>query len=371
MKDITLLIKPSSSNCNLSCKYCFYDDVAKNRSTYSYGFMDIDTITNIIKNTLSLNISTCNFMFQGGEPTLNGVDFYKKIIELQNKFNINNIKITNSIQTNGVNINNEFAKFLGENNFLVGISLDGPRYIHDLNRIDSFGNGSFDSVMDCIDLLKNYNVNFNILCVITNQTSKHIRNIYDFFKDNNFKYLQFIPCIKKFDDNCTSLTSDIYLDIDNFYDFLDILFNLWYEDLKNNNFIYINTFIDYINVLEGYFSTSCGMGGFCSLHMVIESNGDVFPCDFYCVDYWKLGNINNETLNDIMICDKAKSFFNRSLYIHNKCKICKYFKLCGGGCRRNLEPFVNNIPSFNYQCSSIIKFFDKNIHKFMDILHTQ
>ncbi|MGL5347217.1 MAG: anaerobic sulfatase maturase [Peptostreptococcaceae bacterium] len=359
MSSITILIKPSSSACNLDCMYCFYKDVSKNRDNYNNGFMNLDTLENIIKYVLNSNIKNVTFMFQGGEPTLIGIDFYKKSIEFQEKYNINNIIITNSIQTNGVNIKEDLVHFFSDNNFLVGVSLDGPKYIHDAYRFDYNHAGSYDEVMNFISLLKKYNINFNILCVVTKLSSKHIHNIYSFYKEHKFNYLQFIPCIRKF---------DLDIDIDNYYlnnetylEFLDTLFSLWIEDLKEGNYIEIRNFMDYITVLKGNHPTSCGMGGFCSLHTVIESNGDVYPCDFYCVDKWKLGNINSSPLNSIRNNHKARDFFNRSLYLHKECKNCKVFKLCGGGCRRDLEPYIDGIPSFNYKCGAIKSFLERNL----------
>ncbi len=362
---MNLLIKPSSSICNINCSYCFYKDVADNRYEYSHKFMNDNTIKNIIKDALSKNINECNFMFQGGEPTLVGIEFYKKVINYQNEFNIRNIKINNAIQTNGININHKFAKFFKENNFLVGVSLDGFKDINDLYRTDYNKESTFDKVLDAINLLKKYDVNFNILCVVSKKVSKHIREIYEFYRNQNFKYIQFIPCIKKFNEDAGF--NDYYLNSDDYYTFLDTLFNLWYDDLISGNFIEIRNFMDYISVLKGFRPTSCGMGGFCSLHIVCESNGDIYPCDFYCIDDWKLGNININNLDYITNCDTSRRFFERSLYIHDKCKLCKYFKLCGGGCRRNLEPFIDNIPSFNYQCESIKSFLDKNLNKLIKI----
>ena len=360
MENITILIKPSSSDCNLDCKYCFYKDSSRNRETYSYGFMNDDTLESVIKNTLNQNILNCNFMFQGGEPTLVGLKFYEKAILLQKKYNKKNINITNSIQTNGINLDENFIKFFKENNFLVGISLDGPKYIHDLNRKYYDDSGTFDDVISTIIMLKKHKVNFNILSVVTKYSSNYVDIIYEFYKNQGFNYLQFIPCIKEYN-NPTE--KDYYLDSDTYYNFLDKLFNLWSEDIINEKFIEIRNFMDYINVIKGYNPTSCGMGGFCSLHTVVESNGDVYPCDFYCFDEWKLGNIKNNSLYDIRNNDLARKFFERSLYIHEKCKKCNYFKLCGGGCRRNQEPFINGIPTHNYQCEGIKKFLDKNLKK--------
>ncbi|WP_042274286.1 anaerobic sulfatase maturase [[Clostridium] dakarense] len=366
--NMTILIKPSSSNCNIDCNYCFYKDSSKNREIYSYGFMNENTLKKVIESVLNEDIETCNFMFQGGEPTLVGIDFYRKVISLQNQFNTKNIEIINSIQTNGINIDENYAKFFKENNFLVGVSLDGPKSIHDLYRVDYNNSSTFDKVIDGIDLLKKFDVDFNILCVVTKQSSNYINEIYTFYKNKGFRYLQFIPCIKNFKNNkLENSNSNYYLDSDSYFDFLNKLFNLWFEGIKNGEFIEIRNFMEYLNVLKGYTPTSCGMGGFCSLHTVVEANGDIYPCDFYCVDEWVLGNINESSLKDIRFSNKAKIFFERSLYIHDKCKSCKYFKLCGGGCRRNLEPFINGIPSFNYQCDGIIKFLNNNINKLIYI----
>jgi uncharacterized protein len=290
MKSLTLLIKPSSSKCNLNCKYCFYKDISNIREVFDYGFMSNDTLKNIVINALNEDVLSINFMFQGGEPTLIGIDFYKYLISLQKQFNNKQIKILNSIQTNGYDLSLDYIKF---------------------------------------------------------------------FKDNNFKYIQFILYLKipKDDFNNNLMSSD------DFYNFLNKLFNLWFKDLLYGNFISIKNFIDYINVLKGFTPTSCGIGGFCSIHTVIESNGDVYPCDFYCVDEWKLGNIKTNSFNELRFCEKAKSFFNRSLNISDDCKICKYFRLCGGGCKRNLEPFINDVPSYNYQCLPIKKFLNNNIDK--------
>ena len=371
MNNLTLLIKPSSSACNLDCKYCFYKDISLNKDVYSNDFMNISTLENIVKNALSRNLDYINFIFKGGEPTLVGIDFYKELINLQNKYNNNNINIVNSLHTNGTNIDDNFAIFFKENYFLVEISLDGLKETHDLYRTYKNGSSSFYDVISAINILKKCKVNFNILSVVTKESAKNIDEIYEYFKSNDFPYIQFIPYIKNFEiDNQNKYIENEfknYLDTTSFYIFLDKLFNLWYKDIKNGKFVEIRNFMDYITILKGYNPTSCGMNGFCNLNMLIESNGDVYPCDFYCLDYWKLGNINKNSLDELMVSPKALEFFNRSLYIHDTCKKCKYFKLCGGGCRRNLEPFVDNIPSFNYQCKAIKQFLDKNLNKLISI----
>lgn len=360
MKNLTLLIKPCSSKCDLNCNYCFYKNISKSRKISDTGFMSKNTLRTIVENAFKENIDCINFMFQGGEPTLINLDFYKYLIYLQNKFNKNNIKIINSIQTNGHNIDLDYIKFFKDNNFLVGVSLDGPEFIHDLNRLSLDKSKTFNKIMSTIKLLKQYDIEFNILCVITNYSSQYINDIYEFFKDNNFKYIQFIPCIKTIDSNDSYVMTS-----NNYYIFLSNLFDLWFKDFLNNNYIYIRNFMDYIEVLKGLTPNSCGMGGFCSIHTVIEANGDVYPCDFYCIDDWKLGNVHDNLFSEMRFNDTSRLFFNRSLNISNNCKSCKYFKLCGGGCRKNLNLVSNKSNPYNYQCIPFVKFLNKNIKKLL------
>jgi uncharacterized protein len=150
MPSISLLIKPASSDCNLRCKYCFYHSLSKNRSVESYGMMSESTLENIVKKALFEAEPQCTFAFQGGEPTLIGLDFYKKLIELEEKYNTKNIKINNVIQTNSILIDEEWAEFLYDNNFLVGVSLDGPKDINNLHRIDALGKGTYNKIMKSI-----------------------------------------------------------------------------------------------------------------------------------------------------------------------------------------------------------------------------
>jgi uncharacterized protein len=195
MPPLSLLIKPVSSSCNLRCKYCFYHSIAENRTTNNYGIMDGRLLEVIVKKALEYADQTCTFAFQGGEPTLSGLDFYKRLIELERKYNIKKVRINNAIQTNGIAIDEKWAAFLSKHNFLVGISLDGPQNIHDCDRIDAKNGGSFNRVMKAVTLFNKYKIEYNILSVVTGSTARHIGKIYNFFKKNNFKYLQFIPCL--------------------------------------------------------------------------------------------------------------------------------------------------------------------------------
>ena len=182
MPPINLLIKPSSGNCNLRCKYCFYYDAMSKREHSSYGFMTEDTLRAVIQKALAYAERDCTFAYQGGEPTLSGLAFFEKSIEFQQEYNINHVAIHNTIQTNGYQLDEEWAAFFKKHDFLVGVSLDGGPKTHDLYRKNLSGEGSFSNVMHNIELLQRSDVSFNILSVVNRATAPMIKRNYKFYK---------------------------------------------------------------------------------------------------------------------------------------------------------------------------------------------
>ena len=228
MPPISLLIKPASSACNMGCGYCFYNAIAKNRQNAFEGMMNLDTLEIIVKEALETAEGFCSFAFQGGEPTLRGLDFYKSLIEMVKKYNNKKLSVHYSIQTNGILIDHEWADFLAENNFLVGLSLDGPEEIHNINRRMQNGDESFNKVIKAARILTNHKVDFNILCVVTGRGARRIEKTYNFFKKQGFKYLQFIPCLEPLE--IKRGTTDFYLSVKDFETYLITIFDLWYND---------------------------------------------------------------------------------------------------------------------------------------------
>lgn len=361
MPPLSILIKPASSNCNMRCKYCFYHSIAENRNTESFGIMSIDTLELLVKSAFEYADNSCTFAFQGGEPTLIGLNFYKKLIDLQTRYNTKKIKVNNAIQTNGIAINDEWAEFLAMNNFLVGISLDGPRDIHDINRIDASNRGTFGSVTNSIELFNKYKVEYNILTVVNSLTSRHISKIYNFYKKNNLRYLQFIPCLDPLGEQPG--THEYSLTPQKYTYFLKTLFDLWYEDIVNCNMISIRYFDNLVGMCMGYPPEECGMSGVCSCYYVVEADGSVYPCDFYVFDEWNIGNIKVNGFDEMRNSAVAKKFVDVSKSIDPTCKGCDWFKICRGGCRRNREPFENERPFLNYYCSSNKEFFSYAIER--------
>lgn len=356
MPPLSLLIKPASGNCNLRCKYCFYHSVTKIREVESYGIMSTETLEWVIKKALEFSDHNCTIAFQGGEPTLAGLDFYRKLIEFENKYNIKKVEIHNAIQTNGVVINDEWADFLAHNKFLVGISLDGPKDIHDSLRFDAIGKGSFSSVMNAIRLFNKHHAEYNILSVVNNYSARHADKIYNFFKKNNFRHLQFIPCLDPL--NELPGAYDFSLSPGKFTTFLKTLFDLWYEDVIKDNIISIQYFDNLVGMLMGYRPNVCSMTGVCQCQFVIEANGGVYPCDFYVIDEWHLGNIQDLGFVELKDSVAGKRFADATKHIDMKCKGCKWFELCRGGCRRSREPFKEEEPVLNYFCESYTDFFE-------------
>lgn len=361
MPPINLLVKPTSGICNMRCRYCFYYDVAKNREVESYGFMIENTLDNMIQKALKYGERQCSITYQGGEPTLIGLDFFKKAVELQNKYNLKNIKINNSIQTNGYKLNKAWAEFFVKNNFLVGISLDGTKKTHDEFRKDIKAEGTFYEVLKTIELLNKYKVEFNILTVVNKKTAVNIDNIYKFYKKNRLKYIQFIACLDPIGcnegDKEYSLTPEIY------GKFLIELFDLWNEDLKLGKQPYIRQFENYINILMGYEPESCEQRGVCGFNHVVEADGEVYPCDFYVLDEYKLGNLNEVNFEEIQERREDRNFVKESLNHSERCKKCSYFAVCRGGCRRHRLIKNEDGTYENYLCEGYKMFFNYTLSR--------
>ena len=357
MPPLNLLIKPASSLCNMRCKYCFYKDVSAHRETPSYGVMTEDVLEAVVRRAFEYADGFTGFAFQGGEPTLAGLDFYKQLISFQSKYNKNNIKVINSIQTNGYLTDEEWAEFFAEHDFLVGLSLDGIRDAHDALRVDAEGRGTYDTVIKAAETLKKHGVRFNILCVVSELAARHPKKVYNSLK--KYKYLQFIPCLDPFDGQRSrfSLTEERYAE------FLKQTFDLYYDDIIHGCDISVRNFDNYIGTLSGQSPESCDMNGRCTCYCAVEADGSVYPCDFYVLDEWKIGNVSDDGFDKMINSDTAKRFVSGSYEVHNDCKACRYYKLCRGGCRRDREP----LPSLNRHCKAYKEFFDSKIGKMFEL----
>lgn len=357
MPAASILIKPASANCNMDCKYCFYKCLSSHREEYSKGFMKEETLETLVREAIAYADGSLTFAFQGGEPTLAGLDFFQKAVELQQKYNNKKLQIENTIQTNGLLIDEKWARFLGEHRFLVGLSLDGPKKMHDRYRKDAGGQDTFARIMHSVQLLEQYHVDYNVVTVVTNDTAKQASFLYKFWKRNHYPFVQFIPCMDEIKRQDGTQERSIYaVEPEQYGKFLCELFDLWYADFAVGEAMDIRMFSNLAQMAAGYPAEECGMNGCCNCYFVVEGDGSVYPCDFYCMDAWKLGTVNDGFVQ-MKTSEKAKAFVEASRPVCAACQECPHFSLCRGGCRRWREPFVDGKPGLNQLCSAYRMFF--------------
>lgn len=336
MNYFTMLIKPASSLCNMRCKYCFYHDVAEHRKIKSNGIMTESTIDILLKRVFDdiKKPSIINFAFQGGEPTLAGLEYYDYFTKKVEENNTDGHTIHYSIQTNGYLVDDKFCELFKAYNFLVGISLDGPREINDCNRVDINLKGTYDRVNQVIKLFHKYKVEYNVLSVITKQMAKKPQTLFNYYVKSNIKYVQLIPCLKSLDHKEGEALNKYDLRPQEYALFLKELFSLWYEAYKNNQYISIRQFDNLILMLNGQPPEQCGLSGKCNLQCVVEADGSVYPCDFYVLDPYNQGNLHQNSLEDMINSAGARAFLDDQVRESPLCKSCKVYHLCGGGCKR-------------------------------------
>lgn len=344
------MVKPVSGACNLACDYCFYRDVALHRAQLNYGRMTLDTLEVLIRRACAYADDQLSFAFQGGEPMLAGLSFYQDVVRLQRKYNTRNVPISNAIQTNGILLNDEWAAFFRENHFLVGVSLDGTQTLHDLHRITAQGEGTYDAVMNGIQCLQRQKTDFNILCVITQEATKYGYEIYDTLQ--RYGYLQFIPCIDSFDATQQNTPlSDAYAT------FLSSTFERYERAFYRGKMISIRTFDNYLSILLGRQPENCAMRGVCGRYYLLEADGGIYPCDFYVLDEWRMGNIHETNFKRLASSPVAERFVARSLRLPEQCQACQWRYLCRGGCSRDCEPITEGQRQLNQYCESYKQFF--------------
>lgn len=372
MKELQILIKPVSDACDIQCRYCFYKDETSCREKKQLGHMSNETVSNIVSKALQES-ECCVFGFQGGEPLLAGIEFYKRFTDqvekCQRQYRRKDVKKTvyYTIQTNGILLDEHWIRFFKEKNFLVGVSLDGVRKTHDENRVDREGKGTFSKVFSNIRALQTAKIPFHILCVLNAQTAEKIGAVYRFFVRKGFLEQQYIPCLDPIyarrGQEQYSLTPELYERA------LKELFDVWFEDKIQGKEVHIRQFDNYISMLLGGQPEACTMYGRCSMQNVIEADGSIYPCDFYALDEYEMGNINDNKLtfsnllNDIS--DKNRyPFFAEADRRDDRCKSCRWYPLCRGGCKRDCEwGDTQETLRQNYYCQAYQKFFSYTISR--------
>lgn len=334
MEHLSFLIKPASSLCNLRCDYCFYADVSSRRTVKSFGIMSEDTAAACIERIFSVlkTGDRVTFAFQGGEPTLAGLLFFKRFVELvaaaKQHFGLS-ISVDWALQTNGMVLDEPWCRFLGENRFLVGLSLDGGRAAHDSHRLDPRGRGTHRQVLAAKALLERHQVEYNILWVLTNGAARTPQQAWDYLVAQDIRFVQFIPCLGSLD-----TPSKNALTPQRFASFFTGLFRPWSEALARGDYRSIKQFDDLCNLLGKGTVTACGITGQCQQQMVVEADGSVYPCDFYVLDQYRCGSLCSDTPHQLQKSPITQAFLHRPREDTQRCQGCTYLPLCGGGCPR-------------------------------------
>ena len=336
LKRINLLLKPASSLCNMRCRYCFYSDISTLREVASYGIMIEETVDKILDN-IFIDIDDgdeLNFGFQGGEPTLAGLPWFHYFIKSVNQRK-KGAAVNYAFQTNGLLLDDSWCEFFRDNKFLIGLSIDAGKRFHDRNRLSSLGEGTYGDCIKTKELFDKNQVEYNILCVLTNEIAKEAERIWRFILNENISYIQFIPCLEppppagSVDNRDGNILKPGF-----FAKFYTRLFPLWLKELENNNYISIKFYDDVVNYFLKGIPSSCGINGQCHNQYVIEADGSVFPCDFYCFDDHKAGNLRDNTLRDLFYSLKVQSFLSEKIEMPKLCQSCRFLKACRGGCKR-------------------------------------
>lgn len=305
--------KPSSFQCNLKCDYCFY--LEKESQFTHEKWMDDSTLKEFIKQYIAASGNQVYFTWQGGEPTLAGLDFFRKVIHYQQRY-AGQKRIFNALQTNGILLNNEWCAFLKEHEFLVGISIDGPQELHDRYRRSNSGNGTFAKVIAAIERLKSYQVEFNTLTVINNVNVHYPLEVYHFLKSIGSKHMQFIELLETGTPNIdfsghsenTFRIIDFSVPPTAYGKFMSTIFMQW---VKNDvGEIFIRQFESFVSRFLGNGHTSCIFQESCKDNLVVESNGDIYECDHFVYPQYKIGNINKselKTMNSVQLAAQKKT----------------------------------------------------------------
>lgn len=354
MPPLNLLLKPASSACNLRCSYCFYADEARKRRVPNYGRMPEEVVRAVVDKSLAAAEGSVAYLFQGGEPTLAGLDFFRRFTALVEERAPRGLEVRYAVQTNGTLLDEEWCRFLAEKKVLVGLSLDGNRACHDRYRKDGEGRGTYDRVVRAARLLERAGAEFNVLTVVTSQLARHIQSVFGALCRAGFRFQQYIPCLDPLEEDrggeAYSLTPAQY------GEFLKNLFDLWYRELEQGRYWSVRYFDNLVHMVSGQPPEQCSMLGRCGMQYLIEADGSVYPCDFYGLDGYRMGNVLENTWAELDRGREALGFVEQSCRVPEECRACRWYGLCRNGCRRDRE-WEDGVLGKNYYCAAYADFF--------------
>jgi len=352
----SLLIKPASAVCNLDCSYCFYlDREADPYQSLPGRRMTEETLERLVDSWMFYSFPNSSLAFQGGEPTLAGIAFFEKLCELEKRFGRNGQNVSNSMQTNAMLLDERWCEMFREYHWLLGVSLDGPEEVHDLYRYNKEGRGTWKRVMQSVELLKKQRVEFNLLCVLSQANVEKPKELYRFFRSLGVEHIQYIP-LAEFDTDGRPLPFTITPE--QYGRFLCETFELWWPERRR---VRIRYFDNIAEALAGQKPGNCTMHTTCDSYVVVEYNGDVYPCDFFVEGGWKLGNVNLDSWSEIARKQRRVSFASKKTIAHPECAVCEYQNICHGGCPKFRHGPSRRFEDLDYFCTAYKMIFAKSV----------
>ncbi len=377
MNRFHIMAKPVGAECNLQCAYCFYLEKEAIFSSKN-GFCMSDEVLEayVRKYISSQKAGEIAFVWQGGEPMLAGLNFYRKAIRLQQKYSRQGTKITNALQTNGTLLNDEWCRFLVENSFMVGISLDGPEDVHDRYRVDRGGRPTFARVMSGIDLLKSYGIEFNVLACVSRESCARAIEIYRFFKAEELEYIQFTPLVERLPNAAAEelglhyavppvlnskepqeQVTSFSVKPEAWGEFLISVFDEWVRNDVGRTWVmnFESALANWMNLAPA----SCVFEKRCGRSAIIEHNGDIYSCDHYVYPEFRLGNILDNELDELINSEKQIEFGDcKETLLPEACRQCEVLFACRGECpKHRFSSTLSGEPGLNYLCNGYRDFF--------------
>jgi len=369
-----VMTKPIGPICNLDCSYCFYLEKEGQFPENEQFRMSEEMLETYVRQYIEeQQAPEINFAWQGGEPTLLGVDFFRKAVEFQLKY-ADGKRITNAFQTNGTLLDDEWCSFLAENEFLVGLSIDGPPELHDTYRVDKRQNPTFDRVMRGLEFLKKHETEFNTLTVVNRANSQHPLDVYNFLKEIGSGYIQFIPLVERnpsheakemgYDLNlppdpdqpdASTPVTHWSVEAEAYGDFLIQIFDEWVRNDVGKT--YVQFFDVALGNWAGMRGSLCFFSPTCGTAMAIEHNGDLYSCDHYVYGQYKLGNILNQSIAEMLHSDQQQKFGQDKLNtLPTYCLDCDVRFACHGECpKHRFMKTPDGDPGLNYLCPAYKK----------------
>jgi uncharacterized protein len=364
-RPFSLLVKPACADCNLRCEYCFYLEKCHLYPNEKRHRMSGEVLDQLIRTYMATDQPVYSIGWQGGEPTLMGVEFFRQVTALQQKYGRAGVSVANGLQTNATLIDDALAEHFARYNFLLGCSLDGPAALHDRYRHTIAGAPSHADVLRGIETLKRWRVEFNILVLVSQANVHHAREVYRYLVDQGFLFHQYIPCVE-FDGAGARLPFAITGD--EWGEFLCGIFAEWYPaDIRRVSIRHVDSILN--KLVDGQL-TVCTMGTNCTQYLVVEYNGDIYPCDFFVQPDLRLGNIMQTAWTEALDSPLYHRFGAQKSDWHAQCAQCPFLDLCAGECLKHRMYAGNPARNLSWLCAGWRQFFQHTKPRLLEMAQT-